>query len=160
MARAVRRQKSAKASIGKITRRRQPGVPDPVDIHVGNRVRQRRTLMGYSQEKLGEAVGLTFQQIQKYERGANRIGASRLWDISLILEAPIAYFFEDMSSEVGDRLSERAAQVDIHELRAQLKGDPLLKRETLEFVRSFSRIRDPEIRRNLNKFIIAVTKIK
>ena len=70
--------------------------PNPVDIHVGGRIRLRRTLLGYSQEKLGNAVGLTFQQIQKYERGANRIGAGRLYDFSQILEVPVSFFYDDM----------------------------------------------------------------
>ena len=70
------------------------GKPNPVDVHVGGRVRLRRTLLGMSQEKLGEAIGLTFQQVQKYERGANRIGASRLWDLSRVLDCPMSYFFE------------------------------------------------------------------
>ena len=76
----------------KSIRGRLDGEPNPVDIHVGNRVRMYRTLKGLSQEKLGEALGLTFQQVQKYEKGLNRIGASRLWDISQVLETPIALF--------------------------------------------------------------------
>src|SRR5678816_919138 len=74
------------------------GRPNPVDIHVGGRVRLRRTLLGMSQEKLADALGLTFQQVQKYERGANRIGASRLHQLSRILEVPVAFFFEEMGS--------------------------------------------------------------
>ena len=84
------------SSVRKITRRRVPGVADPVDVHVGSRVRLRRTLLGLSQEKLGEAVGLTFQQIQKYERGANRIGASRMYDLAHVLDVPVAFFFEEI----------------------------------------------------------------
>ena len=84
--------------------RMPPGIPNPVDIHVGSRVRLRRTLLGLSQEKLGEAVGLTFQQIQKYERGANRIGASRLFEFSRILDVPVSFFFDDMAerAKVGE----------------------------------------------------------
>ena len=70
----------------------------PVDVHVGARMRQRRTLLGMSQEKLGTAVGLTFQQIQKYERGSNRIGSSRLFEFSKVLDVPVAYFFDEMPS--------------------------------------------------------------
>src|SRR3569833_3753192 len=78
------------------TRGRMPsGKPNPVDVHVGARVRLRRTLLGMSQEKLGEAIGLTFQQVQKYERGANRIGASRLFDLSRVLDVPVSFFFDD-----------------------------------------------------------------
>ena len=80
---------------------RGSGTPNAVDIHVGHRLRQLRTLRGLSQEKLGEAIGLTFQQIQKYERGANRIGASRLFDIAKVLGVEIAYFFEEMPDKVA-----------------------------------------------------------
>ena len=69
--------------------------PNPIDIHVGSRVRLKRTMMGLSQEKLGESLGVTFQQVQKYEKGANRIGASRLQQIAAILKTPISFFFED-----------------------------------------------------------------
>src|SRR6266481_2040021 len=70
--------------------------PNPIDVHVGSRVRLRRNMLGLSQEKLGEAIGLTFQQVQKYERGANRIGASRLHDLSRVLDVPVSFFFDDM----------------------------------------------------------------
>src|SRR5471030_846944 len=70
----------------------------PVDVHVGARMRQRRTLLGMSQEKLGTAVGLTFQQIQKYERGSNRIGSSRLFEFAKVLDVPVSYFFDEMPS--------------------------------------------------------------
>ncbi|MBC8158615.1 MAG: helix-turn-helix transcriptional regulator, partial [Alphaproteobacteria bacterium] len=71
-----------------------------MDIHVGSRVRLRRTLLGMSQEKLGEAVNLTFQQIQKYERGANRIGASRMFELSRVLDVPVSFFYDDMAEEI------------------------------------------------------------
>ena len=73
------------------------GFPNPIDVHVGSRIRLRRTLLGMSQERLGEAIGLTFQQVQKYERGANRVGSSRLFDLSPRARRPIAYFFDDMA---------------------------------------------------------------
>src|ERR1700681_831166 len=77
-------------------RRQKSERRNPVDVHVGSRVPLRRTLLGMSQEKLGDAIGLTFQQVQKYERGANRIGASRLFDLSRVLDVPVSFFFEDM----------------------------------------------------------------
>src|SRR5881396_1595345 len=73
----------------------------PVDVHVGARMRQRRTLLGMSQTKVGEAVGLTFQQIQKYERGSNSIGSSRLYEFAKVLDVPVSHFFEEMASEVA-----------------------------------------------------------
>src|SRR6201981_4255947 len=77
-------------------RRQKSDGPNPTDVHVGARVRWRRTLLGMSQEKLGEAIGLTFQQVQKYERGANRVGASRLYDLSRVLDVPGSFFFDDI----------------------------------------------------------------
>lgn len=125
-----------------------PGTPNPVDVHVGSRVRLRRTLLGLSQEKLGEAVGLTFQQIQKYERGANRIGASRLFEFSRILDVPVSFFFDDMS----DRLAagDMSANGGLSDQGQQpLEPDPLTRRETLELVRAYYRIGDPQVRKRL-----------
>ena len=80
---------------GRSTRGRlDDGSANPIDVHVGARIRLRRTLLGLSQEKLGECLGLTFQQVQKYERGANRVGASRLFDLSRVLDVRVGYFFE------------------------------------------------------------------
>src|SRR5947209_19234508 len=85
---------NSKTSDGR-RRRQKSDKPNPVDVHVGSRVRLRRTLLGMSQEKLGDALGLTFQQVQKYERGANRVGASRLYDLARVLAVPVSYFFEE-----------------------------------------------------------------
>lgn len=116
--------------------------PNPIDIHVGVRLRLRRTLLGLSQEKLGEAVGITFQQLQKYERGSNRISASRLFNLSQVLAVPVSYFFDDMPSpeHMGAISQENpAAEVDEFESMA--------RRETLELVRSYYRIEDPGVRK-------------
>ncbi len=78
------------------------GRPSPIDVHVGSRIRLRRTLLGMSQERLGEALGLTFQQVQKYERGVNRVGASRLFDLSRVLDVPISFFFDDLPDSVAN----------------------------------------------------------
>lgn len=124
-----------------------PGTINPVDKHVGHRLRQRRALMGISQEKLGEAVGLTFQQIQKYERGANRIGASRLYQFSCILSVPVSFFFEDMPEELREPGGQRAGMSDT--MQDSLDNDPMTRRETLELVRAYYRIPDPKIRKRL-----------
>ena len=129
-------------------RRLPPGVPNPVDIHVGGRVRLRRTLLGLSQEKLGDAVGLTFQQIQKYERGANRIGASRLFQLSRILDVPISFFFDDIPA--GLRTPEGQVAMGLREQEQKtIEPDPLARRETLELVRAYYRISDPRVRKRL-----------
>lgn len=131
-----------------------PGTPNPVDVHVGSRVRLRRTLMGLSQEKLGEAVGLTFQQIQKYERGANRIGASRLYEFSRILDVPVSFFFDDMPDGRDGNLTAAEAVAQgtwgmADQPQAALEPDPMSSRETLELVRAYYRIGDPSVRRRL-----------
>ncbi len=122
--------------------------PSPVDVHVGGRVRLRRTLLGMSQEKLGNAVGLTFQQIQKYERGANRIGASRLFDLSCVLQVPVQFFFEEMAREPAGAHYDPA--IGDGETAAELPdADAMRRRETLELVRAYYRIPDPNLRRRL-----------
>ena len=120
--------------------------PSPVDVHVGSRVRLRRTLLGMSQEKLGSAIGLTFQQVQKYERGANRIGSSRLYDLSRVLDVPVAFFFEEMPSGAGDRQAPLSVAND---QRSEGEPDPMAKRETLELVRAYYRIPDAHLRRRI-----------
>ena len=88
-------------SLKKASRGRTPsGAPNPIDVHVGARIRMRRNLLGWSQEKLGNLLGLTFQQVQKYEKGLNRVSASRLWDFSTVLSIPVSFFFEDMDKAV------------------------------------------------------------
>ncbi len=126
---------------------RGTGRPNPVDIHVGARVRLRRTLLGMSQEKLGEAIGLTFQQVQKYERGANRIGSSRLYDLSKVLDVPVAYFFEDMPDTVA--ASSPAQRRGMAEEPVSYELDPMAKRETLELVRAYYKIDNPTVRKRL-----------
>ncbi|MFB9372687.1 helix-turn-helix domain-containing protein [Algimonas porphyrae] len=83
-----------------MTSKHAPRSANPVDVHVGARVRLRRQVMKMSQEKLGDQLGVTFQQVQKYERGTNRVGASRLWRLSQVLEVPVSYFFEGMTDQI------------------------------------------------------------
>ena len=119
-------------------------VPSPVDVHVGARVRLRRMLLGMSQERLGNAVGLTFQQIQKYERGANRIGASRLFEMSSVLDVPVQFFFDEMPIE-----PESSDYRPMSGEAAVPEQDPMARRETLELVRAYYRIPDAQVRRRL-----------
>ena len=156
--------KKPKASRGKKSpsrprarRRLPPGVPNPVDIHVGGRVRMRRTLLGLSQEKLGDAVGLTFQQIQKYERGANRVGASRLHEFSRILDVPISYFFDALPAELKTYKGRMARGLEDQPLEP-IESDPLTRRETLELVRAYYRITNPRVRRRVFELTKALAK--
>jgi len=140
---------SASIAARKIADRPPLGTPRPVDVHVGQRLRQRRTLLGMSQEKLGEAVNLTFQQIQKYERGANRIGASRLFQLGQVLDVSVSYFFEDMPGEVTKTRGDYAAPDATAELEAVQTADPMARRETLELVRAYYKIEDPKVRKRV-----------
>jgi transcriptional regulator with XRE-family HTH domain len=123
----------------------------PIDAHVGARVRLRRTLLGMSQEKLGDALGLTFQQVQKYERGVNRIGASRLFDLARLLDVPIGFFFDDLPPEMGgnNAVRSRPAYFGLSEAQDGLDDEQMSKRETLELVRAYYRITDPAVRKRV-----------
>ena len=135
--------------------------PNPIDVHVGRRLRLRRTLLGMSQERLAHLLGLTFQQIQKYERGVNRIGSSRLYELGQILDVPISFFFDDMAD--GGRAP--------HALMPGLAEDApgfafdgprelqLDKRETLELVRAYNRITDPAVRKRLFELAKALANL-
>src|SRR3954452_5209211 len=122
------------------------GRASPIDVHVGSRVRLRRTLMGMSQERLGEALGLTFQQVQKYERGVNRVGASRLFDLSRVLDVPISFFFDDMPEPLagvhGSYQTTRPAGGFAEGQNGFGTDDVLNRRETLELVRAYYRINE------------------
>lgn len=125
--------------------------PDPVDIHVGTRVRLRRTLLGMSQEKLGKALKLTFQQVQKYERGANRIGSSRLFQLSQILDVPVSFFFDEMMPEIS-RKAEGMAEGN----KQNFEVGKLSRRETLELVRAYYKIPDATVRKKVFEMVKAV----
>ncbi len=124
------------------------GNPHPVDVHVGERVKQRRKLLGMTQTDLGDALDLSFQQVQKYERGVNRIGASRLCELSRVLDVSIDYFFEDMPPEI-------AAISPATKRRGKAKKPPgyepdlMVKRETLELVRAYYEIEDADVRKGV-----------
>lgn len=121
--------------------------PRPVDAHVGARVRLRRTMLGMSQEKLAQALGLTFQQVQKYERGTNRVGSSRLYELSKILDVPIQFFFDEMPAEIA--ATARGGNGGFAEAAADYQPDTLAKRETLELVRAYYRIKSPRVRKKV-----------
>jgi transcriptional regulator with XRE-family HTH domain len=124
--------------------------PNPIDKHVGSRVRMRRMMLGMSQEKLGDALDLTFQQVQKYEKGTNRIGASRLQQISQILQVPVAFFFEGAPNiavrPVGAADAPSPAYV----------SDFLASSEGLALTKAFMHIKDPKVRRRIVDLVEAI----
>ena len=108
-----------------------------------------------SQERLGHAIGLTFQQVQKYERGANRIGASRLYDLSRVLDVPVSFFFDDINPAVASQVAEGASAMS-EAAPARYEPDPMMRRETLELVRAYYRVTDPATRRRLFELVKAI----
>ncbi len=128
--------------------------PSPIDVHVGSRIRLRRTLLAMSQERLGDALGLTFQQVQKYERGVNRVGASRLFDLSRVLDVPISFFFDDMPEAVaGQNAMGGRRSVGMADGQDPFGDDTMSRRETLELVRAYYRIADPALRKKVFELI-------
>jgi len=115
----------------------------PVDIHVGGRVRLRRIMLGLSQDKLGDALGLTFQQVQKYEKGVNRIGASRIFELSKILEVPVQYFYDDFDSRTG--VSYGFAETSGNDAFMELLHSP----EGVQLCRHFADISDAKVRKRV-----------
>lgn len=131
--------------------------PHPIDIHVGRKLRNRRTLLGMSQENIGESVGVTFQQIQKYERGLNRIGASRLFEFSEILGVNVDYFFDEYRNA-----SEANKSTDTSHQTTQFtvsETEEYGNKEILSLVRSFHAINDPLIRKRVLALIRSIAAV-
>ena len=132
--------------------------PDPIDIHVGKRLKQRRVLLGMSQEKLAASLGITFQQIQKYENGSNRVGASRLFQIGKVLDAPVSFFFDGYSpSGKSTPLTEAFAQIAEDTPDLAEEEDLMNRKETLELVRAYYAIPNPKIRKKMLDMLRSLT---
>ena len=127
-------------------------LPNPVDGHGGSRVRMRRMMLGMSQGKLGDALGITFQQIQKYEKGTNRISASKLQQICVILQVPVSFFFEDIpaSKQLAARAADARSEIDIDGF--------LASRDGLALTRAFMRIDDAKLRRRVVDLVEQIEK--
>jgi len=126
--------------------------PNPIDVYVGSRIRLRRTMLKMSQEKLGEHLGITFQQVQKYEKGTNRVGASRLQHISTILNVPVAFFFEDGSA--GLLSSDSRSEVTEDDAVTRFVGS----REGIEFNLAFQRVGNPKLRQNILQLVKSLSR--
>jgi transcriptional regulator with XRE-family HTH domain len=127
--------------------------PHPVDVHVGRRLRLKRTILGLSQDSVGKEIGVTFQQIQKYERGINRMGASRLYDFAKALGVNVSYFFEGY----GDYAMEEVSNYALGEPpSAGFEGEKINNRETLEVMRAYYRIKSPALRKRIIELIKAM----
>lgn len=124
-------------------------VPHPVDIHVGRRLRSRRTILGMSQEDIGDSVGITFQQVQKYERGLNRIGSSRLYEFATLLGVGVSYFFEELAD--GDKKENALSDGEF-----LFEHEKLNNKEVMSLVRSYYAIDDPKIRKKVLSLVKAI----
>ncbi len=140
-----------------IKKKNPRGGPNPIDIHVGARVRLRRNLLGMNQTDLGKALGVAYQQIQKYEWGVNRVGASRLFHLSRALDVPVSYFFEDLSPEAAGDGKRRARGLSEAPASA-LDFDVLSKQETIKLIRAYYRVTNPRIRKRVLDLLEAVGK--
>lgn len=126
-------------------------MPHPVDIHVGKRLRLRRTILGLSQEAIGNAIGVTFQQVQKYERGVNRMGSSRLFEFSKILSIPVSYFFEEMDKNQVH--GTHGTHGGVSEDAPTFEHEKMSSRETLEMMRAYYRIGDAHVRKRIFELV-------
>ncbi len=138
-------------------KKQTPRGPNPIDIHVGARVRLRRNQLGLTLMTLAKAVGVTYQQLQKYERGVNRIGASRLFNLGRALDVPISYFFEDLSPAAAGARKRRAKGLS-EAPAAALEPDLLFKRETVGLIRAYYRVKDPRVRKRVLDLLQALGK--
>jgi len=123
-------------------------VPNPIDVYVGHRLRQRRILLGLSQTRLAESLDLTFQQIQKYESGLNRIGASRLYQLACVLDTPVGYFFDGIPPSL--QAQAKTPTPTPHDDPGPM---PLPTRETLELIRAYQSLPDPQLRSNVHRLL-------
>lgn len=128
-----------------------------VDLHVGRRLRYRRTMLGVSQEDLGKQVGVTFQQIQKYEKGLNRIGASRLYEFSQILEVNVSFFFEEMATENTENNDNLVVSSKNEE--SCFEHEKLSNKEMLSLMRAYSAIEDKEVRKKINDLVKSLSEV-
>lgn len=140
----------------RISRPRGDG-PDPVDIHVGHRIKLRRTLLHISQEQLAAYTGVTFQQIQKYESGSNRVSASRLYHISRALNCAVSYFFEDIGTDLSDARFPSSAATSQQDPES-IDADPMQRTETLELVHAYWRLQNAELRKVLLELLSNISR--
>ncbi len=135
------------------------GQPNPVDIYVGSRLKLRRLILGISQKKMAEKLGITFQQVQKYENGINRISASRLWDISKLLKVQVEYFFDGMNESIQAQ-SPRSLRKNTIRNRQEIGesfDDPMLRQESIRLIKAYSRINNEKLCRKLLDLMIEMS---
>ena len=150
-----------KSMNGTVRGRLSDGTPNPIDLHVGSRVRMRRSLLGMSQERLASELGITFQQVQKYERGSNRIGASRLWDLAQVVGVNVDFFYQDIDASTTDKSPRKIyAHPELSEDICEFDMDTLLRRDVSTLLRAYTKIEDPRLQKNILDLVLALSDTK
>ena len=135
---------------GSVRGRLSDGAPNPIDVYVGSRVRMRRSLLGMSQERLAAELGVTFQQVQKYERGLNRIGASRLWDLAQVLGVGVDFFYADIDDSTSGRSPRKIyANPELSEDFIDFDMETLLRKDVITLLRYYTKLTDPKIQKTV-----------
>ncbi len=134
------------------------GEANPIDIYVGNRLRLRREMLKISQMKLASLLGITFQQVQKYEKGTNRIGASRIWDIASVLKVPVSYFYEGIDEKIEKYSPRRLYGINDESVSVDTETDPLFKKSNIELINAFEKIKNPKLQQLIHDMIIYLSK--
>ena len=131
------------------------GTPNPIDLHVGKRMHLRRTMMGMSQERLASELGITFQQVQKYEKGLNRIGASRLWDVAQVLGVGVEFFYEDLDENSRDKSPRKiSSHIQLSDGSEEIFDmDAWLRKDVIALVKAYTKIKDPNLAKNVLNLI-------
>ena len=134
------------------------GEANPIDVYVGNRLKLRREMLKISQAKLASLLGVTFQQIQKYEKGTNRIGASRIWDMALVLKVPVDYFYEGIDEKIDKYSPRRLYGLNNENVAINTEVDPLFKQSNVELIIALEKIKNCKIQQSIRDMIISLSK--
>ncbi|MBO7484156.1 MAG: helix-turn-helix transcriptional regulator [Alphaproteobacteria bacterium] len=150
--------KKIKSINGSVRGRLSDGAPNPVDVYVGSRLKLRRSLLGLSQERLADELGITFQQVQKYEKGLNRIGASRLWDLAQVLGVSVAYFYEELDENTKNKSPRKiSGQLSLSDNAKEFDMSLLLNKDIRDLISAYIKISDPKIAKNVLALIVSMS---
>lgn len=142
---------------GTVRGRLSDGAPNPIDVHVGSQLKLRRTLLGLSQERLADELGITFQQVQKYEKGLNRIGASRLWDLSQVLGVSVAYFYENLDENTRNKSPRKISnQFILSDNMKEFDMSILLNKDIRDLINAYMTIPDPKVAKNVLSLVLSM----
>ena len=153
--------KKIKSSDGSIRGRLSDGAPNPIDVHVGSQLKLRRILLGLSQERLAEELGITFQQVQKYEKGLNRIGASRLWDLAQVLGVSVDYFYENLDENTQNKSPRKISNhLLLSDNIKEFDMSILLNKDIRDLINAYMQISDPKVAKNVLNLVVSMVPPK